>query len=173
MACHYKPYCDHIKIKKLPDTNHLTKMTGGSLSTKKTKSALIIIDVQNDFLPGGSMAIMKNKCDNGNSICNSMINSINELILSNIFDMYIFTQDAHPPGHISFASTHDKNQFDVIEVKTKSKKYSQILWPDHCRTDGYKNGINFSDKLIVPFDENACLKLYNTSSYIVSPIPSC
>lgn len=80
--------------------------------------ALLIVDVQNDFLPGGNLAV-----PNGNEI----IPVINDLIPK--FDLVVATQDWHPKNHSSFASNHPgKKPFEEIEVKGKV----QTLWPDHC-----------------------------------------
>jgi len=79
---------------------------------------LIIIDVQNDFMPTGSLPVPE-----GDQIV-PVINSIQDK-----FDLVIAAQDWHPKDHISFASNHpDKNVFDQIEVEGKP----QTLWPDHC-----------------------------------------
>jgi nicotinamidase/pyrazinamidase len=206
MSCHYKPYCEHYKIKKLlhkrktthknkhqnelrndhknghlggdkdldKDSNKNSNKSTNQKTTNK-KSALLIIDVQNDFLPGGSLAVMQHKSDKGAQDCEYMINSINELIKANVFDFYIFTQDAHPPGHVSFASSHEgKSPFDVIHLDNeKGEKYPQVLWPDHCRTDGDKNGIGFSNSMILPFDEKTCVKMYADNVYIKEPITAC
>lgn len=87
-------------------------------------SALIVIDVQNCFLPGGSLAVKA-----GDQII-PVINA-----LSKRFANVICTQDWHTPGHISFASSHPgKKPFDVIDLPYGK----QVLWPDHCvqGTDG-------------------------------------
>lgn len=160
MTSHYEPYSEHYKIKKLV---HVHKSPNDTINTNsdphKRKTALIVVDVQNDFLPGGSLSVMAHKNDKGERECNMMINSINELLLSNLFDYYIFTQDAHPEDHVSFASTHDgKDPFDVIEIKNDFTNYSQVLWPDHCKIrysdndidNDNHNGIALSDKLILP-----------------------
>lgn len=82
------------------------------------RCALIIVDMQNDFLPGGALAIKQ-----GNEII-PVINS-----LYNNFQNIILTQDWHPVRHISFASTHRyKNPFDTIDTCYGS----QMLWPEHC-----------------------------------------
>lgn len=81
------------------------------------KSCLIITDVQNDFCPGGALAV-----NQGDEII-SVINKI-----SGGFYKVVATQDWHPIGHISFASTHDKNVGDIIDVQG----LKQVLWPDHC-----------------------------------------
>ncbi|HQF41867.1 MAG TPA: bifunctional nicotinamidase/pyrazinamidase [Ignavibacteriaceae bacterium] len=95
--------------------------------------ALIIIDIQNDFLPGGALAV--NKGD-------EVIPIINKLQQTDFFDLVVATQDWHPQNHGSFASNHPgKNQFD----KTTLGGLEQILWPDHCVQE--TNGAEFSDKL--------------------------
>ncbi|MEL0650880.1 bifunctional nicotinamidase/pyrazinamidase [Algibacter sp. TI.3.09] len=79
---------------------------------------LLIIDVQNDFMPGGSLPVPE-----GNHIV-PVINSI-----QNHFDLVVATQDWHPENHISFAANHEgKSNFDEIEVHGKP----QTLWPVHC-----------------------------------------
>lgn len=79
--------------------------------------ALLIVDIQNDFLPGGALAVPK-----GNEVI-PIINS-----LQTIFSFVIATKDWHPPKHVSFASTHGKRPGESIEVQG----IKQELWPDHC-----------------------------------------
>jgi nicotinamidase/pyrazinamidase len=79
--------------------------------------ALIVIDVQNDFCPGGALAVA-----GGDEI----VASINEMMAE--FDAVILTQDWHPVGHSSFASGHDMMAFSSIEMPYGP----QVLWPDHC-----------------------------------------
>lgn len=82
--------------------------------------ALIIVDIQNDFLPGGALAV-----NDGDEV----IPIINKLQRSDYFDLVVATQDWHPPNHKSFASNHSgKNPFDKILLDG----LEQILWPDHC-----------------------------------------
>lgn len=79
---------------------------------------LIIVDVQNDFIPGGSLAV-----PGGDRI----VPVINRIIPA--FDLVVATQDWHPVGHLSFASNHPgKEPFD----KTDLDGMEQVLWPDHC-----------------------------------------
>jgi nicotinamidase/pyrazinamidase len=81
-------------------------------------NALIIVDVQNDFLPGGALAVK-----NGDAV----IPVINEL--QNNFDLVVATQDWHPADHESFASSHHgKKVFEEIMLDG----LPQVLWPDHC-----------------------------------------
>lgn len=87
-------------------------------------TALIAIDVQNDFCPGGALAVPAG---------HEAVPEINELI--DRFDHVVLTQDWHPAGHSSFASSHaGKNPFDT----TTMPYGEQTLWPDHCvqGTDG-------------------------------------
>ena len=80
--------------------------------------ALLIVDLQNDFCPGGSLAV-----PDGDSI----IPTVNKLV--NVFDAVIQTQDWHPAGHSSFASSHEgKEPYDTVEMDYGI----QVLWPDHC-----------------------------------------
>lgn len=81
-------------------------------------SALIVIDVQNDFCPGGALAV-----PDGDAV----VAPINRMMER--FDTVILTQDWHPAGHQSFASEHPgKAPYDTIELSYGT----QVLWPDHC-----------------------------------------
>jgi nicotinamidase/pyrazinamidase len=81
-------------------------------------NALIIIDVQYDFLPGGALAV-----EHGNEI----VQTINELQSS--YDLVVATQDWHPKGHKSFYNSHPgKTPFEVISLNG----LDQVLWPEHC-----------------------------------------
>ena len=84
---------------------------------KKNNSALIIIDVQNDFCKGGALAVK-----NGEKIIDS-INTVQE-----DFDNIILTQDWHPKEHSSFASNQNAEVYSKMEMDYGS----QILWPNHC-----------------------------------------
>ena len=93
--------------------------------------ALIIVDVQNDFLPGGSLAV-----PGGDKI----IDVINKI--QNSFELVVLTQDWHPQDHKSFASNHiNKKPFDVIQLNNMQ----QTLWPHHCVQGTY--GAEFSSLL--------------------------
>jgi len=85
---------------------------------RRDREVLLIVDVQNDFCPGGTLAV-----PDGDAI----VPVVNKLATG--FPHVILTQDWHPPGHASFASSHPgKQPFDTIEVSYGE----QILWPDHC-----------------------------------------
>lgn len=80
--------------------------------------ALLVIDVQNDFCPGGSLAI------GGGDMVVPVINR-----LAQRFTAVVATQDWHPAGHFSFASSHPGRQpFDVVQCRYGEQR----LWPDHC-----------------------------------------
>lgn len=80
--------------------------------------ALIIVDVQNDFCPGGRLAV-----PNGDEV----IPPINRI--SSLFPVVVQTQDWHPANHASFASNHEgKKPYDTIELDYGT----QVLWPNHC-----------------------------------------
>jgi nicotinamidase/pyrazinamidase len=79
--------------------------------------ALIVVDVQNDFCPGGALAVA-----GGDEIVAPINNRMAD------FDAVILTQDWHPAGHSSFASSHEVAEFSTTEMPYGS----QVLWPDHC-----------------------------------------
>jgi nicotinamidase/pyrazinamidase len=79
--------------------------------------ALILVDIQYDFCPGGSLAVPQG---------DEVIPVANRL--QKTFDLVVATQDWHPRGHASFASTHGKQPGEVTEIHGAP----QTLWPDHC-----------------------------------------
>lgn len=81
-------------------------------------NALLLIDIQNDFLPGGALAVPGG--DEVVPVANRLMSQ---------FDLVVATQDWHPPDHLSFASQHSGQQIgDVIQLAG----LEQVLWPDHC-----------------------------------------
>ena len=81
-------------------------------------TVLIVVDVQNDFCPGGALAVPEG---------DSVVPVINRL--ARRFEHVVLTQDWHPAGHISFASSHaGRKPFAVITLPYGP----QVLWPDHC-----------------------------------------
>ena len=81
-------------------------------------SCLIIVDVQNDFCPGGALAVPKG---------DEVVPVVNRLAAR--FENVVLTQDWHPRSHASFASSHPgKKPFETIELPYGR----QVLWPDHC-----------------------------------------
>jgi nicotinamidase/pyrazinamidase len=108
---------------------------GETMSIKPTpEDVFIIVDVQNDFLPGGALAVK-----NGDQV----IEPINALARK--FTNVVQTQDWHTRGHMSFASAHSgMKPFEM----TKLAYGDQVLWPDHCVQGS--QGAAFSDKLDLP-----------------------
>ncbi len=83
-----------------------------------TDAVLLVIDVQNDFLPGGALAVPRG---------DEVIAPINRLATR--FANVILTQDWHPANHVSFASHHaGRKPYETIELPYGR----QVLWPDHC-----------------------------------------
>jgi nicotinamidase/pyrazinamidase len=81
-------------------------------------AVLLVIDVQNCFLPGGSLAVKDGE---------QVVPVINKI--AKAFGNVVMTQDWHTPAHVSFASTHPgKKPFEVIDLAYGK----QVLWPDHC-----------------------------------------
>ncbi|OKO71942.1 bifunctional nicotinamidase/pyrazinamidase [Bradyrhizobium sp. NAS96.2] len=119
---------DRRRIVAGPGTMALATLVPRSLWAATIKpddgSALLVIDVQNCFLPGGSLAVKDGE---------QVVPVINKIAKS--FANVVMTQDWHTPGHISFASVHaGKKPFEVIDLAYGK----QVLWPDHCvqGTDG-------------------------------------
>jgi nicotinamidase/pyrazinamidase len=93
--------------------------------------ALILVDIQHDFLPGGALAV-----PGGDQI----IPVVNDLQPK--FDLVVMTQDHHPRNHGSFASNHPGKQvYEVVQLGG----LPQVLWPDHCIQNSH--GANFPDTL--------------------------
>jgi nicotinamidase/pyrazinamidase len=108
------------------------------------REVVLIVDVQNDFCPGGALAV-----PGGDEI----VPVVNKLAAG--FSHVILTQDWHPAGHTSFASSHPgKKPFDTIEVSYGQ----QTLWPDHC-VQGTQ-GAAFHPRLDVPHAELVLRKGY-------------
>jgi nicotinamidase/pyrazinamidase len=97
----------------------LTSIAAHAASVTPGKNAvLLVVDVQNCFLPGGTLAV-----EGGNEI----IPVINQL--GKKFSNVVFTQDWHTEGHTSFASSHEgKKPYETITLPYGE----QVLWPDHC-----------------------------------------
>jgi nicotinamidase/pyrazinamidase len=105
--------------------------------SRDDREVLIIIDVQNDFCPGGALAVA-----DGDAI----VPAANHLAA--LFAHVVLTQDWHPPGHASFASTHAGRQpFETIDAPYGPR----TLWPDHC-VQGTR-GADFHPALMVPHAE--------------------
>lgn len=101
------------------------------------RDLLLVVDIQNDFCPGGALSVPRG---------DEIVPVINRLARQ--FDHVILTQDWHPKGHLSFASSHPgKKPYDVITVAYGK----QELWPDHCVQGSY--GAEFRADLSVPCAE--------------------
>ncbi len=101
------------------------------------KDALLVVDVQNDFCPGGALAIAH---------AHEVIPRINSL--AGAFRHVVLTQDWHPRGHVSFASSHaGRRPFEIVELTYGE----QELWPDHCVQGTF--GAAFHADLCVPHAE--------------------
>lgn len=114
-------------------------------------NALVVIDVQNDFCPGGALAVA-----GGDEI----VQPINAMMDG--FDAVILTQDWHPAGHSSFASSHPgKGPYEMIEMPYGP----QVLWPDHCiqGTGGaaFHTGLRVDADLIIRKGFNPAIDSYS------------
>jgi nicotinamidase/pyrazinamidase len=104
---------------------------------RKETDVLIVTDVQNDFCPGGQLAV-----PGGDEV----VHIVNRI--SRGFKHVVLTQDWHPPGHSSFASSHDdKKPFEQVAMPYGP----QTLWPDHCIQN--TSGAAFHKGLDVPHAE--------------------
>ena len=106
---------------------------------------LLVVDIQNDFCPGGQLAVPR-----GDEVV-PLVNA-----LAGRFEHVVLTQDWHPPGHLSFASTHPgKKPFETIAVSYGM----QVLWPDHCVQA--TPGAEFRKDLQIPHAELVLRKGYH------------
>lgn len=97
-------------------------------------ACLIVVDVQNDFIPGGALAVPRGE---------EVVPVINRVAAR--FENVVLTQDWHPKGHASFASSHPgKKPFETITLAYGP----QVLWPDHC-VQG-TSGAAFHEDLAIP-----------------------
>ncbi|HUC11988.1 MAG TPA: bifunctional nicotinamidase/pyrazinamidase [Stellaceae bacterium] len=120
---------------------------GPSRGKRDDREVLIIVDVQNDFCPGGALAVPEG---------DAIIPAVNRL--AGEFAHVILTQDWHPPGHASFASAHPgRRPFETIEMAYGA----QTLWPDHC-VQG-TSGAAFHPGLAVPHAELIIRKGYRSA----------
>jgi len=109
------------------------------------RDVLLVVDIQNDFCPGGSLSVPRG---------DEVVPLINDL--AGRFSHVVLTQDWHPRGHLSFASSHPgKTPYQTIEVSYGS----QVLWPDHC-VQGTA-GAAFRKDLKIPHAELVLRKGYS------------
>jgi len=112
--------------------------------TLGAQDILLVIDIQNDFCPGGSLAVPRG---------DEVVPLINGLAAK--FALVVLTQDWHPRGHLSFASSHPgKTPYQTIDVAYGT----QVLWPDHC-VQG-TGGAALREDLAVPHAELVLRKGY-------------
>jgi nicotinamidase/pyrazinamidase len=111
----------------------------------RDNDALIVVDVQYDFLPGGALAVQDG---------DAVIAPINRL--ARVFRHVVLTQDWHPEGHASFASSHPGRQpFELVDLHYGP----QVLWPDHC-VQGTQ-GAEIARELDIPHAQLVIRKGYN------------
>ena len=109
-----------------------------------SRDVLLVVDVQNDFIPGGALAVKEGDV---------IVPLVNQLGAG--FEHVILTQDWHTPGHVSFASAHaGKKPFETIALDYGP----QVLWPDHC-VHGTP-GADFHEDLKIPHAELIIRKGY-------------
>jgi nicotinamidase/pyrazinamidase len=109
-----------------------------------SRDVLLVVDVQNDFIPGGALAVKEGDV---------IVPLVNQLGAG--FEHVILTQDWHTPGHVSFASAHaGKKPFETISLDYGT----QVLWPDHC-VQGTP-GADFHKDLKIPHAELIIRKGY-------------
>ncbi len=109
------------------------------------RDVLLVVDIQNDFCPGGNLAVPR-----GDEVV-PLVNGLAEK-----FPHVVLTQDWHPRGHLSFASSHPGSKpYQAIEVAYGT----QVLWPDHCVQA--TKGAAFRDDLNIPHAELVLRKGYH------------
>lgn len=90
------------------------------MQSGRHRDALLVTDLQADFLPGGALAVADG---------DAVLEPIATLMRSGRFELIVATQDWHPAGHVSFASSHaGRKPFESITLYGEL----QVLWPDHC-----------------------------------------
>ena len=122
----------------------------GEGATIGGNEVLIVIDMQNDFCPGGALAVPQG---------DEIVSIVNRLAAR--FRHVVLTQDWHPPGHFSFASSHaGKKPFNIIATSYGS----QVLWPDHCVQGA--QGATFHAALDIPILRWCCEKAWKLRSIL-------
>lgn len=96
----------------------------GNMEISVSNSALLLVDIQNDFLPGGALAV-----PNGHEVVDAAMQAV--IVFRNLDRPIIATKDSHPENHVSFASTHERPVFSQIELLDGT---TQTMWPRHCVT---------------------------------------
>lgn len=95
-------------------------MAKQKVSFNRDQTVLLLVDIQPDFMPGGGLPVAEG---------DQIVEPVRALMESDRFRHFVATQDWHPPGHISFASSHPgREPMETIELYG----HEQTLWPDHC-----------------------------------------
>ncbi len=98
-------------------------MASDKVSFDREHAALLLVDIQPDFMPGGGLPVPEG---------DRIVAPVRRLMEAGRFRHYAATQDWHPPGHVSFASSHKGySSMDTLELYG----HEQVLWPDHCVQD--------------------------------------
>lgn len=98
-------------------------MASDKVSFDREHAALLLVDLQPDFMPGGGLPVPEG---------DGIVAPTRRLMEAGLFRHYAATQDWHPPGHVSFASSHKGySPMDTLELYG----HEQVLWPDHCVQD--------------------------------------
>lgn len=98
-------------------------MTEATVTFDRDRAVLLLVDIQPDFMPGGALP-----APGGETI----VEPVGRLMNAGLFRHYAATQDWHPPGHVSYASSHEgREPMETIELYG----HDQVLWPDHCVQD--------------------------------------
>ena len=124
----------------------LPSFAADKMAINKDTDVFLVIDVQNCFMPGGTLPV-----PDGNNIV-GLVNKI-----AGGFKNVVMTQDWHPSGHISFASTHKKEVFSSMEMIYGT----QVMWPDHC-VQGTADGA-LHKELNIPHAQLIIRKGYNAN----------
>jgi nicotinamidase/pyrazinamidase len=105
----------------MPEHEEALPVDGAAtLKIDPSTSALLLVDLQVDFMPGGALPVIEGE---------SILPPVRALLDRGLFSVVVATQDWHPPEHISFASAHrGRRPFETIELYGQP----QTLWPDHC-----------------------------------------
>ncbi|WP_062211151.1 bifunctional nicotinamidase/pyrazinamidase [Aureimonas sp. AU12] len=109
-----------------------------------SNDALVVVDVQNDFCPGGALAVADG---------DAVVPVVNQL--AGRFENVVLTQDWHPAFHVSFAETHGREPFGTVDLSYGT----QVLWPRHC-VQGTR-GAAFHDGLDIPHAQAVIRKGFN------------
>ncbi|KAH8549618.1 Isochorismatase-like protein [Umbelopsis sp. PMI_123] len=104
------------------------------------KTALILVDIQNDFMETGSLPV--SEASEILPVVNQLVNAIKQR-----GGLIVATKDWHPQNHVSFASnTPNAKVFETVTMEYEGEKFGQVLWPDHCVQNS--KGSEFTDGLV-------------------------